>query len=280
MKDIHVREITKTVRRLCLEANYYLPDEVLKTMKNGRETEKSETGIGIFDQIIKNAEIASDEKKPLCQDTGTLITFIDMGQDVHITGGNLEKAVNEGIRQAYKDGLLRMSIVADPFRRVNTKDNTPGIMHFHLTEGDKLRIMVAPKGSGCENMSYLKMLKPADGIEGVKNFVINSVLRSGGNACPPVVLGIGIGGTMDQCAALAKKAMFRPFGRRNPDPFYAELEIELFEKVNKLGIGPLGLGGKNTALELFIEKYPCHIASLPVAVNTNCHSTRHKEAVL
>ncbi len=280
MREIHVDDITKTVRRLCTEANFNLPDDVLNAVKENLKTEKSETGKNILQQIIKNAEIASTENKPLCQDTGYLVSYVEMGQDVHIKGGNLEEAVNEGIRQGYKEGFLRKSIVCDPLNRVNTKDNTPGIMHLHLTDGDKFKIMVAPKGGGCENMSFLKMLKPADGLDGVRNFVLDSVSSMGGNPCPPIVLGVGIGGTMDQCAAIAKKAMFRPFGNRHPDPFYADLEVELLKKVNKLGIGPQGLGGNTTALELFIEVYPCHIASLPVAVNTNCHSARHKEAEL
>ena len=275
MREVDVKEITRSVKHLSMEANYFLPNDILKALKDAHETEKSDNGKNILGQIIENAEIAKLESMPLCQDTGFTVIYLDIGQDVHLVGGDLIEAVNEGVRIGYTDGYLRKSIVKDPLNRVNTKDNTPAVVHVNIVPGEKIKIMVAPKGGGCENMGYLNMMKPADGAEGVKDFIVDSVRISGGNPCPPVVVGVGIGGTLDKCAMLAKKALFRKIGERNPDPFYADMETELLERINKLGIGPMGLGGKTTALEVFVEMHPCHIASLPACVNLNCHSARH-----
>ena len=275
MRDLDVKEITRSVKHLSMEANYFLPNDVLKSLKDAYENEVSDNGKNILAQIIENADIAKMESMPLCQDTGFTVVYLDIGQEVHFTGGDLVESVNEGIRQGYTEGYLRKSIVEDPLRRVNTKDNTPGVVHINIVPGDKVKIMVAPKGGGCENMGYLNMMKPADGVEGFKKFIVESVRISGGNPCPPIVVGVGIGGTLDKCTMIAKKALFRKIGERNPDPFYADMEVELLEKINKLGIGPMGLGGRTTALDVFIEAYPCHIASMPAAVNINCHSARH-----
>ncbi|GFR36456.1 fumarate hydratase [Thermobrachium celere] len=234
----------------------------------------------ILDILIKNSEIAENEKMPMCQDTGMAVVFMEIGQDVHIVGGNLEDAINEGVRQGYIEGYLRKSVVKDPLDRVNTKDNTPAIIHYSIVPGDKIKITVAPKGFGSENMSRLKMLKPADGVEGVKKFVLETVKEAGPNPCPPIVVGVGIGGTFEKAAFLAKKALLRSVDEENKNPYYAQLEKELLEEINKLGIGPQGFGGLTTCLGVNIEVYATHIAGLPVAVNINCHATRHKEAVI
>lgn len=280
MKEINVSEIVKAVRKLCIDANYYLGNDVKNALINARDKEDWAIAQGILDKIIANAKIAENEDMPMCQDTGMACVFVELGQDVHIVGGNLEEAINEGIRRGYGDGFLRKSVVKDPLDRVNTKDNTPGVIYYNVVTGDKLKITVAPKGFGSENMSQLKMLKPSDGLQGVKDFVLKVVKEAGPNPCPPIIVGVGVGGTFDKAANLAKKALIRPVEIRNSNPFYAELEEELLELINKLGIGPQGFGGKSTALAVNIESYPTHIAGLPVAVNINCHATRHAEVEL
>ncbi|WP_461613780.1 fumarate hydratase [Clostridium sp. Marseille-QA1073] len=280
MKEINVSEIIKAVRKLCIDANYYLGNDVKNALINARDKEEWAIAQGILDKIIVNAQIAENEDMPMCQDTGMACVFVELGQDVHIVGGNLEEAINEGIRRGYGDGFLRKSVVKDPLDRVNTKDNTPGVIYYNVVPGDKLKITVAPKGFGSENMSQLKMLKPSDGLQGVKDFVLKVVKEAGPNPCPPIIVGVGIGGTFDKAANLAKKALIRPVQIRNSNPFYEELEKELLELINNLGIGPQGFGGRSTALAVNIESYPTHIAGLPVAVNINCHATRHAEVEL
>ncbi len=280
MKTINVNEIIKTVKELSIEANYYLPNDVKEAIEKAEKNEKWPIANNILNKILENSQIASAEKMPICQDTGMACVFIDIGQDVHITGGSLEEAINEGVRQGYAEGFLRKSVVKDPLHRVNTNDNTPALIYYNMVPGDKVKITVAPKGFGSENMSRIAMLKPSDGLEGVKNFVLETVRMAGPNPCPPIVIGIGIGGSFDKAAYLAKKALIRPVNENNTDEFYGNLEKELLEEVNKIGIGPQGFGGKTTALALNIETYPTHIAGLPVAVNINCHATRHKEKVL
>ena len=280
MKTINVNEIIKTVKELSIEANYYLPNDVKEAIEKAEKNEKWPIANNILNKILENSQIASAEKMPICQDTGMACVFIDIGQDVHITGGSLEEAINEGVRQGYAEGFLRKSVVKDPLHRVNTNDNTPALIYYNMVPGDKVKITVAPKGFGSENMSRIAMLKPSDGLEGVKNFVLETVRMAGPNPCPPIVIGIGIGGSFDKAAYLAKKALIRPVNENNTDEFYGNLEKDLLEEVNKIGIGPQGFGGKTTALALNIETYPTHIAGLPVAVNINCHATRHKERVL
>jgi len=280
MKQISTKTITETVRKLAIEASYDLGDDVVKALEDAKKVEESPVGLGILEQITKNAEIAKMEKSPMCQDTGLAVLMIELGQDVQIVGGDFTEAINEGIRQGYEDGYLRKSALSDPLERVNTGDNTPAMITTDIVPGDKLKITMAAKGGGSENMSEVKMLKPSDGVEGVKEFVIDKVIRSGGNPCPPVIIGVGIGGTFDKCALLAKKSLMRDVGDRHPNKFYADLELELLEKINKTGVGPQGLGGTTTALDVHIEVEACHIASLPVAVNTQCHAARHKSAVL
>lgn len=280
MKTINVNEIIKTVKELSIEANYYLPNDVKEAIEKAEKNEKWPIANNILNKILENSQIAATEKMPLCQDTGMACVFVDIGQDVHITGGSLEEAINEGVRQGYAEGFLRKSVVKDPIHRVNTNDNTPALIYYNMVPGDKVKITVAPKGFGSENMSRIAMLKPSDGLEGVKNFVLETVRMAGPNPCPPIVIGIGIGGSFDKAAYLAKKALIRPVNENNTDEFYGNLEKELLEEVNKIGIGPQGFGGKTTALALNIETYPTHIAGLPVAVNINCHATRHKERVL
>lgn len=276
MKEVHVSEITKNIRQMCIDANYYLPEDVKKKMEEYHEKEQWGMAKGILEKILTNIDIAKNEDRPACQDTGMACVFVEMGQDVHITGGNLEDAINEGVRQGYEEGYLRKSVVNDPIERINTKDNTPAIIYYDIVPGDKLKITVAPKGFGSENMSQLKMLKPADGLKGVKDFVLKVVKDAGPNPCPPIVVGIGVGGTFDKAANMAKKALMRSLDEENPNPFYANLEKELLEEVNALGIGPQGFGGLTTAIAVNIESYATHIAGLPVAVNINCHVTRHK----
>ena len=280
MREIDAKQITETVAQMCKEAAYYLPDDVYRALKKGRETEKSPVRQNVLDQIIKNAEIAKAEDRPYCQDTGMTIVFLEVGQDLHITGGNLEDAVNEGIGKGYTEGYLRKSVVAEPlFNRVNTKNNTPGIIYTKIVPGDKLKITVAPKGFGSENKSGVKMLVPADGVEGVKKAVMEIILHASMNPCPPMVVGIGIGGTMDRAALLSKKALTRSVEERNPMPEYAKLEEELLTLINQTGIGPQ-LGGTTSALAVNIEWAPTHIAGLPVAVTICCHAMRHKQRVL
>ncbi|WP_302537424.1 fumarate hydratase [Clostridium saudiense] len=280
MREIHISKIIDTVKELCIEANYYLSNDVKRALCNAKENETWPLAENILDQIILNSDIAKNENMPICQDTGMACIFIDIGQDVHIVGGLLDDAINEGVRRGYEEGFLRKSVVKDPINRINTKDNTPAIIYYNMVAGDKIKITVAPKGFGSENMSRIKMLKPSDGLQGVKDFIIETVKFAGPNPCPPIVIGVGIGGTFDKAAYLAKKALIRPLDKRNEDKFYSDLEEELLDTINKLGIGPQGFGGKTTALGLNIETYPTHIAGLPVAVNINCHATRHKEREL
>ena len=274
MREIDSSLISEVVARLCIDANYHLPPDMKKQIISSSKEESWETASIILDQIIENFNIADENLQPICQDTGLACVFLSIGQDVHING-NLEDAVNEGVRKGYSQGYLRKSVVADPLNRINTGDNTPAMIYYDICPGDKLKITVAPKGFGSENMSQIKMLKPSDGIEGVKDFIIKVVEDAGPNPCPPIVVGVGIGGSFDKAAYLAKKALLRPVDERNSEDFYAELEEELLEKINALGIGPQGFGGKTTALAVNIEKFPTHIAGLPVAVNINCHVTRH-----
>ncbi|MBO5973778.1 MAG: fumarate hydratase [Clostridia bacterium] len=279
MREICASKITEVVRRLCIEANCYLPQDIKDRIIACRKEESWGTAQEILDRIIENYEIADTVPQPICQDTGVACVFLEIGQDVHICG-DLQEAVNEGVRQGYTEGYLRKSVVGDPLNRVNTGDNTPAMLYTELVPGDGLKITVAPKGFGSENMSQIKMLRPSDGVEGVKAFVTKVVEEAGPNPCPPIVVGVGIGGTFDKAAYLAKKALMRSADERNADPYYADLEQELLEKINALGIGPQGFGGKTTALCVNIEKFPTHIAGLPVAVNINCHVTRHKSEVL
>ncbi len=280
-KEIDYNKVVETVSELCMTANYELGEDVLEMLRKAHETEESPTGKSILGQILENAEISRKERIPMCQDTGFAVFFVELGEDVRIVGGNLTDAIKEGVKKGYTEGYLRKSIVTDPvLTRKNTGDNTPPIIHYELTGGDKLTITCAPKGGGSENMSEVKMMKPADGIEGVKDFVVERVKKSSGNPCPPVVVGVGIGGTFEKCAWLAKKALTRKLREPNPDPRFAEVERELLQRINALGIGPMGLGGRTTALAVHIEAFPCHIASMPVAVNMNCHAARHKSASL
>ncbi len=280
MREINIKDVTEAVKKLSIEANYYLGEDIKEALKDSKEKETWTLAGDVLQKIIINADIAKDEQMPICQDTGMACVFLEIGQDVHFVGGNLEDAINEGVRQGYEEGYLRKSVVEDPIRRVNTKDNTPALIYYDIVNGDKVKIVLAPKGFGSENMSKIGMLKPSDGLEGVKEFIINIVKEAGPNPCPPMVVGVGIGGSFDKAAYLAKKALIRPINIRNRDEFYKDLEVELLDKINKLGIGPQGFGGRTTALGLNIEVYPTHIAGLPVAVNINCHATRHKEIVL
>ncbi len=279
MRELDAQLIVQTVKRLCIEANCQLPGDVKACIENARAAEPWSQAQEILDRIIENYQIAAKDNQPICQDTGAACVFLKIGQDVHI-GGNLEDAVNEGVRQGYTEGYLRKSIVRDPLDRVNTGDNTPAMIYYEIVPGDKLEITVAPKGFGSENMSQIKMLRPSDGLQGVKDFVLKAVSDAGPNPCPPIVIGVGIGGTFDKAAFLAKKALMRSTDVPNGNPFYAELEKTLLEEINALGIGPQGFGGKTTALAVNIETFPTHIAGLPVAVNINCHVTRHKTEVL
>lgn len=280
MREVNVEQIVEVVKKLSIEANYFLGSDIKESLRKSREEETYELAGQVLDKIILNSEIAKDEQMPMCQDTGMACVFVEIGQDVHIVGGRLEDAINEGVRRGYSEGFLRKSVVEDPIRRVNTKDNTPAVIYYDIVDGDKIKITLAPKGFGSENMSRIGMLKPSDGLEGVKKFIIDTVKAAGPNPCPPMVVGVGIGGTFDKAAYLAKKALIRPINTSNKDEFYKNLEEELLEKINELGIGPQGFGGRTTALGLNIEVYPTHIAGLPVAVNINCHATRHKEAII
>jgi len=279
IREISSKKIIEVVRDLCIDANYNLGDDVLRAFDKAIEAEESATGIEVLKELKENARIAREEKAPICQDCGLAVVFIDIGQDVHITGGDLKEAINEGVRQGYKDGYLRKS-ACHPLTRKNTGDNTPAIIHIQIVPGDKMKIVFAPKGGGAENMSRVTMLTPAVGIEGVKDFVVNRVKESGSNPCPPTVIGVGVGGTFERSAILAKKAILRDIGNRNPDPELATIEEEILTRINRLGIGPMGYGGNTTSLDVFLEIEPCHIASLPVAVNIQCHAGRHKEAII
>ena len=275
MKTIDVSEITRNIREMCIEANHYLTSDMECALKNAVTTEKSPLGKQILSQLQDNLQIAGDDMIPICQDTGMAVIFMEIGQEVHFEGGNLEDAVNEGVRQGYADGFLRKSVVKDPLIRENTRDNTPAVIHYEMTTGDSVKITVAPKGFGSENMSRVFMLKPADGIEGVKNAILTAVKDAGPNACPPMVVGVGVGGTFEKCALLAKKALTRPINEHSEIPYVREMEAELLEKINRTGIGPGGLGGTTTALAVNINTYPTHIAGLPVAINICCHVNRH-----
>ena len=279
MREIKATDITKIVRALCIDANCHLPGDVKEAITTCRACEPFPIAQTVLGKIEENFQIADADNVPICQDTGLACVFLEIGQDVHIEG-NLKDAVNEGVRQGYVEGFLRKSCVKDPIDRVNTGDNTPAVLYIDLVPGDQVKITVAPKGFGSENMSQIKMLKPSDGLQGVKDFIVKVVEEAGPNPCPPIVVGVGIGGTFDKAAYLAKKALMRPVDERSENPFYAELEKEMLEKVNALGIGPQGFGGKTTALAVNIETLPTHIAGLPCAVNINCHVTRHKSAVL
>ena len=281
MRTIEAKEITALVRELCMKANYVLPESIRQSYVDGEKNEQSPLGKTIFGKMIENCDIACKNSVPICQDCGMAIVFVEVGQDVHITGGLLEDAVNEGVRQGYVDGYLRLSVVRDPLlARSNTNDNTPAILYTRVVAGDEIHVTVEPKGFGSENMSQIKMLKPADGVEGFKKFVLDTVKLAGSNPCPPIVLGIGVGGSFDKVAYLAKKALLRPLDVPNPDPYYAQLEQELLAAINELGIGPQGFGGRTTCLGLAIEQMPTHVAGLPAAVNISCHVTRRASAEL
>jgi len=281
MRTLEAAEITRAVAELAREANYYLTEDIYHGLVRGRERETSPLGKEILNQLVENACIAREDAVPICQDTGMAVVFMEIGQAVRISGGELEAAVNAGVAQGYRQGYLRKSVVNDPlFTRKNTLDNTPAILHVRIVPGDEVRIQLAPKGFGSENMSALRMLKPSDGVAGVKKFLLETVINAGANPCPPIVIGMGIGGTMEKAAYLAKKALLRNIEVRNAHPLYAELETELLALANKSGVGPQGLGGKVTALAVNVEYYPTHIAGLPVAININCHATRHAEVVL
>ena len=281
MRKIEAKEITQTVSQLFKEANFFLPDDVLASLKKAKEAEESPVGREVLDRILENADIAAKEQMPLCQDCGVAVVLLELGQEVYVTGGDLYAAVNDGVRQAYDEGYLRKSMVQQPqSARVNTKDNTPAVIYTDVVPGDKLKITVLPKGGGAENMTRLAMLTPSRGRQGIIDFVVNAVDEAGSNPCPPVIVGVGIGGTAEKTLMLAKRALLRKVGEPNPDGEVAELEQEILERINNLGIGPMGYGGRVTALAVHIEVFPSHIASMPVAVNLNCHSARHKEAIL
>ncbi len=280
MRTINVTQITKTIKEMCIEANHYLTPDMKKALENAADNEKTPLGKQILNQLQENLKIAGDDMIPICQDTGMAVIFMEIGQDVHFEGGTLEDAINEGVRQGYTDGFLRKSVVKDPLIRENTKDNTPAIIHYEITAGEHVKITVAPKGFGSENMSRVFMLKPADGIDGVRDVILTAVKDAGPNACPPMVVGVGIGGTFEKCALMAKKALTRPINEHSDISYIKELEEELLDKINRTGIGPGGLGGTTTALAVNINTYPTHIAGLPVAVNICCHVNRHAVRIL
>lgn len=280
MREIDCEQIILVVKNLCINANCFLPADVRRALDGAREREQSEVGRAILGDLAENYRLADAEHLPICQDTGMAVLFVELGQEVHITGGLLEDALNEGVRRGYVDGLLRLSVVADPIRRGNTNDNTPAVIHLRLVKGDQLKITVAPKGFGSENMSVLKMFKPAATVEEIEDFIVSAVDQAGSNPCPPIVLGVGLGGTSEQVMELAKRALLRPVGQPHTDAFYADMERRLLEKINRLGIGPQGLGGITTALAVHIETAPTHIAGLPCGLNLSCHVLRHAEATL
>ena len=280
MREVNVDKVTENIKEMCIEANHFLTDDMKKVFKNAVVSEESPLGKQVLNQLNENLDIAANDMIPICQDKGMAVVFINVGQDVHFTNGNITDAINEGVRQGYVDGYLRKSVVNDPIIRENTKDNTPAVIHYNIVPGDKVDITVAPKGFGSENMSRIFMLKPADGIEGVKNAILTAVKDAGPNACPPMVVGVGIGGTFEKCALLAKKALTRNVEEESPVEYVRELEREMLDKINRLGIGPGGLGGTQTALAINIETYPTHIAGLPVAVNICCHVNRHAHRVI
>jgi len=280
MREINVSSITSSVKKMCIDSNCILNDDIYNSILKAQKNETSEIGKNILKQLIENAELAKQKMKPICQDTGMAVVFVEIGQDVHITGGLITDAINEGVRQGYIEGYLRKSIVKDPITRINTNDNTPAIIHYDIVKGDKLKIIVAPKGFGSENMSRIYMLKPSQGIEGVKNSVLETIRLAGPNPCPPMIVGVGIGGNFEFSAKLAKKALLRPIGKNSEIEYIKDMEKELLKKANKIGIGPQGLGGKTTVLGVNIETFATHIAGLPVAVNISCHVTRHSECEL
>ena len=275
MRNVHISEITRNIKEMCIEANHFLSEDMSAAMKNAVQTEESPLGKQILNQLQENLQIAGEDMIPICQDTGMAVVFLEIGQDVHLEGGSVEDAVNEGVRQGYVEGYLRKSVVKDPIIRENTKDNTPAVIHYSIAPGEKVRIKVAPKGFGSENMSRVFMLKPADGIEGVKNAVLTAVKDAGPNACPPLVVGVGVGGTFEKCALMAKEALTREVGTHSELEWVKDLEEEILQKINNLGIGPGGLGGTTTALAVNVNTYPTHIAGLPVAINICCHVNRH-----
>jgi len=280
MKVIDLMTVTQEVERLCIEANYFIGSDVIGKIKEAHANEESPVGKNVLEQIIKNDDIAATDRVPMCQDTGLVVVFLEVGTEVKING-DIYESIQEGIRRGYEKGFLRKSIVKHPFDRVNTKDNTPAVIHTKLVPGsDKVKIIVAPKGGGSENMSLVKMLKPADGIEGVKKLVVETIKNAGGNPCPPIIVGVGIGGSFEKAALLAKESLMRDVNDKSSNPINAKLEEDLLELINNTGVGPLGLGGRNTALAVKVETHPCHIASLPVAINLNCHAARHKEVIL
>jgi len=280
MREINISKIIEVVEKLCIASNYYLNEDIKNGLKQGLDIENSPLGKNILTQLLENAEIARNQQIPLCQDTGMTVVFIEVGQDVHVSGGNITEAINEGVRRGYKNGYLRYSVVNDPILRINTNDNTPAIIHYDIVNGDKLKIIVAPKGFGSENMSAINMLKPSDGINEIKSFIVNAVDKAGSNPCPPIIVGIGIGGTIEKATILAKKSLLRPINIRNSLAHIKCLEEEILYDINNLGIGPAGLGGRVTALSVNIEVFATHIAGLPVAINISCHSTRHKEEII
>ncbi len=280
MRTINSDEITNVVKGMCIKANCHINDDIKSALENGIKTEKSDISRGVLQNLLKNSEIAHAKEVPICQDTGMAVFFIEIGNEVFVEGDTITEAVNKGVSQGYTEGYLRKSVVADPLNRVNTKDNTPAVIYYDFVKGDKIKITFAPKGFGSENKSGLKMLNPSDGLDGVIDFVIETVRKAGANPCPPMVIGVGIGGTMDKAAQIAKKALTRDINTSNENPFYADLEKTLLEKINKLGIGPQGMGGTTTALAVNVETYPTHIAGLPVAVNVNCHATRHTVEII
>ena len=280
MRNISVNEITQNIKEMCIEANHFLSSDMKKAIDNAYEKEESEVGKKVLEQLKENLKIASEDMIPICQDTGMTVVFIEIGQDVHFIDGNLEEAINEGVRQGYIEGYLRKSVVSDPLIRENTKDNTPAVIHYSIVPGEEVTITIAPKGFGSENMSRVIMLKPADGIDGVKKAILNVIKEAGSNACPPMVVGVGIGGTFEKCALLAKKALTREVSEYSSISYIKDMEIELLDEINKSGIGPAGLGGKNTALAINIETYATHIAGLPLAVNICCHVNRHCKRVI
>ncbi|HAA34500.1 MAG TPA: fumarate hydratase [Firmicutes bacterium] len=280
MREVHVSLLTAAVAEMCREANYYLGADIISALQKGLEEEISPAGKAVFRELLENARIAGEEKIPICQDTGFAVLFVEMGQELHFVGGDFNEAIHEGVRQGYLDGFLRKSIVKDPLRRENTGDNTPAVIHLEIVPGDKLKLIFVPKGGGSENMSAVKMLTPSLGKEGLVDFVEETVAGAGASACPPMVVGVGLGGTLEKVTYLAKKALLRPLGQPHHDPFYAGLEMELLEKINRTGIGPQGFGGRFTALAVHIEAFPCHIASMPAAVNINCHASRHVERII
>lgn len=279
MRIIKSSQITEIVRDMCIKANIYLGEDVVESLKENKEKENSELGKNILNILIKNCEIAKEKQMPICQDTGMAVFFVSIGQDVHVEGKNISDAINEGVKQGYEDGFLRKSVVT-PIDRKNTQDNTPAIIHYDIVEGDEITIEFAPKGFGSENMSKMKMLKPSDGIKGIQNFIIDTVKEAGPNPCPPIVVGVGIGGTIEKCAQIAKKSLLRDIGEHNKDENIKNLEVQILKEINNLGIGPQGLGGNTTALAVNIETFPTHIAGLPVVVNINCHAARHKKAII